>query len=546
MIEGRYGLLTLLLKTIAQKDNLCIQCDGTLKDLISLMNVNKKGVVVILNENKAVGILTERDVVEILYNGVDMSSRIDCHSKRPLVVTKGDRTIGYALNLTLENNIRRVIVADDEGNFLGIVTQQDLLKYLEEDFYRLTIKVKHILKKTGSLISVSPDTTLNIVLQQMIQHKISAVPVIKDNKALGIVTEKDILKLTCENVSLKDHVGKYMSSPVETVNLDTPLAEIVEVMNYEGIRRVVVVDKDGAAVNIVTIRDVMENLEGDYNRFIEGKLKTAREILNLLPEMLIEVVDVGSEHLVIWANDKVIGKFGKEILDKPVTNFIPKENWERISATLNKLHKIERIKFKKEDRIFELSGFLLKTFGDNEQGRYQLIMRDITEDIKLSTVDPLTNIYNRRFINGFLMKEIERCKRTNSHFSIVISDIDDFKIINDTYGHLAGDLALKAVSQIIVDTVRNLDVVGRYGGDEFMIILPETSSDIASYVIDRLRCKIENLEISLPKGLAAKITCSFGIATFPDDGTGSDDLLVTADERLYKAKSMGKNKIACV
>ncbi|RJQ44931.1 MAG: diguanylate cyclase [Nitrospiraceae bacterium] len=546
LLKGRAGMLNLPLRSIVNRENLVVSADSSLADLIKLMHLNQKGVVVVLRDEKPAGIMTERDIVEVLYNKYDLNERVEKYAIKSLVTTRGDRTVGYALNLMIENHIRRVIVIDEEEHFIGIATHQDLLKHVEEDFYRQTIKIKHILNKSRALISIAPEESLRELLKKMIDNRISAVPVVQENKPIGIISEKDILKFTSENVSLSESVEKYMSSPVETASLDSPLAEIVEVMNYENIRRVVVVDREGCAIGMVTIRDVMENLEGDYNKFLEQKLKNAKEILNLLPEMLVEVVDTGEEQLIIWANEKVVSLFGREILDKDITGFIPAEYWNRIYAALKKLNKIERIKLKKDNRIFELSGFFLKTYGKAEEGRVQLLMRDITEDIKLSTIDPLTNVYNRRFINGFMMKEIERCKRTNSHFSIVISDIDDFKTINDTFGHLSGDIALKGVSQIIAETIRNVDVVGRYGGDEFMIILPETSGDIASYVIDRIRHRIEIFDIVLQNGIAARITASFGIATFPDDGLYAEDLLVVADERLYKAKSLGKNKVACV
>jgi diguanylate cyclase (GGDEF)-like protein len=522
-----------------------IQSNASLRELISLMNLNQKGVVIVLENNKPVGILTERDIVEILYKGVNLNESIDKYTKKLLVSTKGDRTVGYAINLTIENNIRRVIVTDDSGDFLGIVTQQDLLKYLEEDFYRLTIKVKHILKKIGDLISVHPDETINEVLRKMVKHQISAVAVVENKKAVGIITEKDVLRLAFENIPLTDKVSKYMSSPVDTANLDTALVEVVEVMNFRNIRRLLVVNEKGEAINIVTIRDVVKNLEQDYSKFLERKLRNAKEILNLLPEMLIEVIDTGEERLIIWANDKVISRFGREILDRPVTDFIPRESWDKIYATINKLHKIESIKLKVDDRIFELSGFFIKTEDRIEKGRVQLIIRDITEDVRLSTIDPLTNIYNKRFINEFLMKEIERSKRSNRHFSIVICDLDDFKKINDTHGHLSGDIVLQSFSQLITSTIRNQDVVGRYGGDEFMIILPDATAETAYNIIDRLRLQIEAMEIPILKDRRVKITASFGISTFPDDGMSSDDLLITSDERLYKAKSYGKNKIAC-
>ncbi|GBE40257.1 diguanylate cyclase DosC [bacterium BMS3Bbin09] len=538
-------MINLLLKEIAEKKNLSIQGDASLMDLIKLMNANHKGVVIILKNNQPTGILTEKDVVRILHEGIDLYERADKHSKKTVVSTQGDRTVGYALNLTIDNKIRRVVVTDTNNNFIGLVTQQDLLKYVEEDFYRLTIKVKHILKESRKLISVSPVDSLSTVLKVMIENNISAIAVLQDNIAVGIITEKDILQLAADNIPIQNKVGAYMSNPLDTAHPDTPLVEIVEVMNLKNIRRVLIVDKNDLPLTIITIRDVVKNLEGDYSKFLERKLNNAKQILNLLPEMMIEVVDTGKEQLVVWANNKAINMFGNNIIDKPVMNFLPKKNWDYIYITLMTVNKIENIKFKKGDRIYELSGFFLKTDGGGaEKGRFQLIMRDITEEIRMSTVDTLTNIYNKRFINEFLIKEIERSKRLDNRFSIVICDMDDFKKINDTLGHLSGDMVLKSFSELIAQMIRSQDVVGRYGGDEFMLILPETDRETALHIIDRLRDNIEKMEVSVLKNKKAKITASFGIATFPEDGTSSDDLLIASDERLYKAKSLGKNTVA--
>ena len=340
-------MLNLLIKEVAQKKDLYVESSASLRSLIDLMDRNQKGVVVVLNNSRPLGILTERDIVEIVYNGADLDEEVDKYTKKNLVTTRGDRTIGYALNLALENNIRRVIVVDKSDKFLGIATLQDLLKYIEEDFYRLTIKVKHILKRSSHLISVSRQDSINDVLKKIVNNKISAVIVLENRKASGIMTEKDILRLINQRISLDSKVDKYMSGQVDTATLDSPLAEVVEVMNYKQIRKVVVVDSDGIPVDIVTIRDVIENLEGDYNRFLERKLQSAKEILNLLPEMLLEITDTGSEQLIVWVNDKVINQFGGEIIDRPITKLLPLKQWDKIYTSLTKLNKVISVPMKK-------------------------------------------------------------------------------------------------------------------------------------------------------------------------------------------------------
>lgn len=536
-------MLNFVLEGLVSRENLCADEHASLRDLIGLMQINQKGAVVIMKHGEPSGILTERDIVEILYRGYDLDESAEKFSKKKLITTKSDRTIGYSLNLMLGNNIRRVIVLHKGGEFAGIVTQQDLLKYLEEDFYRSTIKVKHIVDKLGYLISVGPDETLNNVLKVMVENKISAVAIVSDGMADGIITERDILRLAGERVSMTSRVAQYMTSPVINADLDTPLVDIVMIMNDKKVARVIILDKKGVAVNMVTTRDVVRNLDGDYSQFLERKLRNAKEILNFLPEMMIEILDTGSEQLIVWANEKVISTFGGRLIDKPVAAFLPRENWEKILSALKSLNKIENIKLKKDDRIYEISGFMLKTDIELEKGRIQLIMRDITADIKLSNTDALTGVYNRRFLNEFLMKEIERSKRMAKDFSLVICDIDNFKEINDTFGHLSGDMVLKSLTDLMTSTIRHFDVLSRYGGDEFMMIFPETAMDEVSVIVERLRNKIQTDDISLPDGLRAKITASFGLAEFPLDGICSDDLILKADERLYRAKSQGKNKV---
>jgi diguanylate cyclase (GGDEF)-like protein len=333
-----------------------------------------------------------------------------------------------------------------------------------------------------------------------------------------------------------------MSSPVITADLDTPLINIVKEMNIRGIQRVVITDHNGKAVGVITSRDLMRNVEIDYNDFLERKLKYSKEVLNLLPEMLIEVIDTGENHLVVWANEKALGRFGNGIIDKDVTEFIPAETWLKIYADLSQNGKVEDVRFKKDNAIYEFSGFYLRLERTAERGRVQLILRDITEEVMLATTDTLTSIFNRRYMNEFLSKEVERGKRRNAGFAVAIADVDDFKKVNDTYGHPAGDFVLQKIVENMLENLRKYDIIGRYGGEEFLIIMPEIDKENSLLVAERMRQAISAKEIELPNGRRLTVTISLGLAVFDEDGDSPDDLLLKADERLYKAKRAGKNR----
>ncbi len=386
-----------LLCDIAAYGNIGISADATVGELLSTMHKSEKGAVVVLEGKKQpVGILTERDAVRLLYDGVDLNGPVRELAKKNVITTMGDRTIGYAMDLMLENNIRRLVVVDEIGIFLGLVTQQDLLIYLEEEFYRTTIKAKHIRDQVRDLINALPEESIMSVLEKMIKDDISAVPILQKGKPVGIISEKDILELANKKVPFGDKVGLYMTSPVECVEMDTKLVDIVKILTSKSIRRVVLCDEKGMAVGIITNRDLVKNLEGDYQDFLERKLTYTKEVLNLLPEMLMELVDTGEDQLVLWCNDKVINRFGEGIIDRSVTRLVPAGRWKDICSTLRKQGKIEDVRYKKDGAVFEFSGFYLPMDRVNEIGRIQLIMRDITEEVMLATTDPLTSVYNRR------------------------------------------------------------------------------------------------------------------------------------------------------
>jgi len=155
-------------------------------------------------------------------------------------------------------------------------------------------------------------------------------------------------------------------------------------------------------------------------------------------------------------------------------------------------------------------------------------------------IDPLTLCYNRRALDGFIDHAIAGTRRYGCDLSAVMFDLDNFKKINDNYGHQAGDDVLKAVSRAILSTIRKCDYLVRYGGDEFVLIMPETKLGRAVDVADRLRKIIENLAIPLG-GTCIRVTASCGVAHLKTD-YDKNLLLQDADKRLYDAKAKGRNR----
>ena len=167
--------------------------------------------------------------------------------------------------------------------------------------------------------------------------------------------------------------------------------------------------------------------------------------------------------------------------------------------------------------------------------RFFLISSSDDKDflVDLAVKDGLTGLFNRRYFNELINTEVNRVLRTPASISLLMLDIDNFKNYNDTQGHQAGDELLKGVAKVFKDSVRVVDMVCRYGGEEFVIILPQTDKGGARIIAERIRVQV---------GLYFQTTVSIGIATFPEDAKEIENLIEKADSALYQAKQSGKDK----
>ncbi len=167
----------------------------------------------------------------------------------------------------------------------------------------------------------------------------------------------------------------------------------------------------------------------------------------------------------------------------------------------------------------------------------------IGEAERLSQTDDLTKLHNARYLRQFLLNEIRRARRYGSSVGALFLDLDDFKRVNDAHGHLAGSHVLMEMAAVILSSIRDTDAVARYGGDEFVIVLPDTHIELAGTVAERIRDKIARHYFTAGRNLQLSLTASFGVAAFPEHASSPQQLIAAADTAMYEAKAANKNCI---
>lgn len=202
------------------------------------------------------------------------------------------------------------------------------------------------------------------------------------------------------------------------------------------------------------------------------------------------------------------------------------------------------------------SDYLLKPFHDEElvaRARIHLQLKELRDDLqaknkvleKLIRVDALTAVANRLHLGECLRREFSRGQRHGLPFALAIIDVDHFKRVNDRYGHIVGDRVLREIAVRLTDGVRAHDVVSRYGGEEFALLIPQSGADTARSVVERCRRRIAGSPFTIGE-VQLRITASAGLSSFPAQGAETEDeLLRQADAALYEAKRTGRDRLVC-
>lgn len=275
------------------------------------------------------------------------------------------------------------------------------------------------------------------------------------------------------------------------------------------------------------------------------------DVYNGIRKDIIDLLNrhVADEHELIDKINEIASKerggFVRDII-KLITHLDFKEeesriHWENI---INHMQVIEHGIGRKVGLRVAMFDYFKNIKGHLKNPKF-IEITEYSQTLERIFIDPLTGLFNRRYLQKFLDSEIKRSRRYKLTFSILMLDIDDFKTCNDRYGHVTGDKVLKDMACILNKESRGEDVAIRYGGEEFIINMPQTNKEGARIMAERLRKKVEERAFISEENTVIRLTISGGISTYPVDSENRENLIALSDRALYMAKALGKNRI-CV
>lgn len=417
-----------------------------------------------------------------------------------------------AINLMAKKNHRNIVIIDENSTtkiyyFLDI---SDLFKIKLENrdenipLNTLNLKKSKVLKRGLSILSVLNE----------IDETDKNMLIVDEDNLIGLVSYTDIINNIDPKILMKKQtIGNLiLQYKALTIYENTSTKQVLKIMHENNTDAILITKENSTPIGIFTTKDFIKIL--DLNSNLNEPIKNY---------MSIPVITLNNQVTIEEAIDFIKEKHFKRIV---VT-----DDDEKLMGILTQ-KELLRIVYNKWIDFIKEEGYRISKI--NEQ-----LLFDAKNLEKKASYDYLTNLYNRAKFDSFLSYEISKINRYDKEkLSILLLDIDYFKNVNDTFGHLVGDNVLQEIAQIMTVCLRQSDIVARWGGEEFIAMLPETTIDQAYYVAEKLRATIENHSFDV----VSKITCSIGIAIYHNNNKKSE-LFKRADEALYRAKNSGRNQV---
>lgn len=517
--------LEILFLTIANSNNIIMQArliDKNGKEIIRV-DRNKEEQEAFLVESSSLQDKSKREYFKILSNA---PKNTIWHSKLDLNIENDKLEIPY------KPTFRVAVPLFEDDKFSGIVIVNVLMNNLLKAISTSTIFEHYIIDKNENYI-LHPNSEFSFNKYKNINRHL------KDDFINGLNTQ-GVYSYSLENI-LKNNEQALMILKTKKDYQKELLSEKFNIAIIV-LSLTVLLSLFMALFVSKTPTKLQQKLLNAYEKLDEftSILNKYVIIAKTKPDSTIVEVSDAFEKTSGYSKDELIGKSISVIKHPEQDREIIKDLWKKV---LNKQIWTGNIRNKKKSgEDFWLEQTVIPKLDENNGNieSFLSISVDITAKIeleKVASIDKLTNVYNRRMLDQFLQVEIEIANRHKEELSLIIIDIDYFKQVNDTYGHLVGDMVLIQLSKIISDNLRISDIFGRYGGEEFLIICPKTNKNSAFILAEKLRMIVKDFEFNK----VGYKTISIGIADLKRDDT-IESLFEKADEALYEAKNSGRNK----
>ncbi len=408
------------------------------------------------------------------------------------------------------------------------------------------------------------DEPLNIsVVAEILIHKYDLLVATNGEKALQIIFSEAKPDLILLDVMMPGMSGFEVAKRV-TDNSDTRNIPIIFLTAKHDNESIVQGFELGAVDYLskpfqkeellVRIKNTLQtyNLRNALNRALEKSqsyAKTVEKQMKLIDKNIIisstdlegKITEVSDAFCKIsgYKKEQLIGKYHRMVRHPDMKSATFDKLWETISSGETWSGEIKNRN--KNGSFYWLDIMIYPIYDDfGVKIGYTALSQDISDKKRveeLSITDQLTQLHNRMYLENSFNKEIKRSKRYNHPFAVIMLDIDYFKEVNDTYGHDVGDRVLVMISKILSEHIRETDILGRWGGEEFLIICPHTDNEEAFVLAEKLRTAIEDYRFDT----VGKKTCSFGISVFDLSDEGYREVVKRSDDALYRAKKNGRN-----
>lgn len=427
---------------------------------------------------------------------------------RNVTQVKIDASLNDAIHIMHEENHRNVIVNDNKRFF--IVTAGDLLKLKlkGQDFTQPLSSIR-----LTELPIINKDENILETIEFLEQSIEYVCTVNEDGSLYGILTHTDIItnmdpETLMDNYRLCDLIN--MNKPIHKASKDTRTSKVLKDMADGDFDSVIVVEEN-KPLGIVTTKDIM------------SLLKSTADLELAVGDYMTSPIETLNENCTI----------------KDAINYVKRKHFKRIVVTNNDNEIIALIL---QRELISLSynkwAMLMKEHSQELSQINDLLEKKSKKYEQMASTDQLTGLYNRYKFTEVFITEYQTMIQRDNDLTLIITDIDHFKKINDTYGHNIGDKVLVNVANILINHLRNVDVICRWGGEEFAILLPTASIENAEILAENIRLEIEN---HIMDG-HFNITASFGI-TKVNSGDKLEAVIKRADDALYEAKNSGRNNV---